>query len=43
MLEKLLSNLVIENQNVAQYNFKPEYQALANSPKNIDFQTLCSQ
>ncbi len=43
MLEKLLSNLLIENQNVAQYIFKPEYQALANSPKNIDFQTLCAR
>jgi hypothetical protein len=34
MLEKLLSNVLIESQSVAQYKFKSEYQVLANAPKN---------
>ena len=35
MLEKLLSNALIENQTVAQYKFKSVFQVLANSPKNV--------
>jgi len=37
LLEKLLSNVAIEGQNVANFKFKSEYQVLANTPKNASF------
>jgi hypothetical protein len=40
MLQKLLSNITIENGNVAQIQFKSPYDLLAATPKNADFQTL---
>jgi site-specific DNA recombinase len=40
MLEKLLSNLTIENGNVAQIQYKSPYHLLASTPKNADFSTL---
>ncbi len=43
MLEKLLSNLCIENENIVDYQFKSPYNLLAESEKIIDFQTLSAQ
>ena len=40
LLEKLLSNVSIEKQNVAQYQFKSPYLVLAKAPKNGDLTTL---
>lgn len=40
MLGKLLSNAKIENQKVAQYQFKSPYQVLANTPKNISLNEM---
>ncbi len=40
LLEKLLSNLTIENENVASFQFKDEYQVLANTPKNASIRQL---
>ncbi|HEV7121698.1 MAG TPA: recombinase family protein, partial [Candidatus Paceibacterota bacterium] len=40
MLQKLLSNLTIENGNVAQIQFKSPYHLLASTPKNADFSTM---
>lgn len=41
MLEKLLSNATIQSQNILDYQFKSPYQALADSPKNMDLETMC--
>ncbi len=38
MLEKLLSNASIKNGNMAQYQFKSPYSALAKAPKNNDIE-----
>ncbi|MEO6536188.1 MAG: recombinase family protein [Candidatus Paceibacterota bacterium] len=40
MLQKLLSNMTIENGNMAQIQFKSPYNLLALTPKNADFETL---
>ena len=40
MLQKLLSNMTIENGNVAQIQFKSPYHLLAQTPKNADFETM---
>ena len=40
LLEKLLSNVSIKNQDVAQFKFKSEYQVLANTPKNASILQL---
>jgi hypothetical protein len=40
LLEKLLSNVSIKNQNVAQYQFKNPYLVLAKAPKNGDLATM---
>ena len=40
MLEKLLSNLSIQNKSVAQIKFKPMYQVLANAPKNASISEM---
>ena len=43
LLEKLLSNVSIQNQNVAQYQFKSPYLVLAKAPKDGDLTTMLSQ
>ncbi len=40
MLQKLLSNMTIENGNVVEIEYKSPYQHLALAPKNADFSTL---
>ena len=40
MIEILLWNLFIKDKNIVDYQFKSEYQILANAPKNADFLTL---
>ena len=40
LLEKLLSNVALEGQNVASFKFKSEFQVLANTPKNASFEKL---
>ena len=41
-LGKLLSNLSIQGQNVAQWQFKSPYDVLARTPKNADILTMCA-
>lgn len=40
IVEILLWNLFIKDKNIVDYQFKSEYQVLANAPKNADFLTL---
>lgn len=41
-LGKLLSNASIENQKVAQWQFKSPYDVLARTPKNAELSTMCA-
>ena len=40
LLETVLSNTLIKDQKVLQYKFKPEFQVLADTPKDAGFQQL---
>ena len=42
-LGKLLSNLQIKNQNVAQWQFKSPYDILARTPKNASVSVMCAR